>query len=118
MISIVIPCYNERHHIEACVRSILSQDRPPGGLEIIVVDGLSEDGTRESLKRLAAEHSELRVVDNPQRITPCGMNVGIREARGQYIAIMGAHNRYAPDYLRQSVQVLEETRADNVGGSM
>lgn len=31
---------------------------------------------------------------------------------------MGAHNRYAPDYLRQNVQVLEETNADNVGGSM
>jgi glycosyltransferase involved in cell wall biosynthesis len=84
----------------------------------MVVDGLSEDGTREILKGLASEHSELRVIDNPRRITPCAMNAGIREARGEYIAIMGAHNRYAPDYLRQSVEVLEETHADNVGGSM
>jgi glycosyltransferase involved in cell wall biosynthesis len=87
-------------------------------LEIIVADGLSEDGTRDILKRLAAENPELRIVDNPRRITPCAMNAGIREARGEYLAIMGAHNRYAPDYLRQSVQILEETNADNVGGSM
>lgn len=118
MISAVIPCRNEREHIEACVRSILDQESPPGGLEIIVADGLSDDGTREILKRLASEHPEVRVVDNPRRVTPCAMNAGIREARGEYIAIMGAHNRYASDYLLQSVQVLEETKADNVGGSM
>ena len=46
------------------------------------------------------------------------MNAGIRAARGRYIAIMGAHNHYAPDYLRSSLEVLQETGADNVGGSM
>jgi GT2 family glycosyltransferase len=49
---------------------------------------------------------------------PSGVNLAIAAARGRYIAIMGAHNRYAPDYLRQAVQVLEETQADNAGGSM
>jgi GT2 family glycosyltransferase len=46
------------------------------------------------------------------------MNLGIQAARGRYIAIMGAHARYAPDYIRQSVAVLEVTGADNVGGAM
>ena len=117
-ISIVVPCRNEKDHIEACVRSLLAQEPPSGGFEVIVADGLSDDGTRDTLKRLAKEEPRLRVVDNPARITPCGMNAGIREARGRYIAIMGAHNRYAPDYLRQSVAVLEESGADGVGGAM
>jgi len=108
MISVVIPCSNERQHIEACILSILSQERPPGGLEVIVADGLSEDGTREILKRLASEHPELRVVDNPRRITPCAMNAGIREARGRYVAILGAHCDYAPDYLQTCVALLDE----------
>jgi succinoglycan biosynthesis protein ExoA len=108
MISVVIPCFNERQHIETCVRSILSQERPPGGLELLVVDGLSEDGTREILKRLASEHPELRVVDNPRRITPCAMNAGIREARGQYVAILGAHCQYAADYLWTCAALLHE----------
>jgi glycosyltransferase involved in cell wall biosynthesis len=96
----------------------LGQEWPEGDFEIIVADGMSDDGTREILSRLAQKHPRLRIVDNVQRITPCGMNAGIRAARGRYIAIMGAHSHYATDYLRQSVQVMEETGADNVGGAM
>jgi glycosyltransferase involved in cell wall biosynthesis len=117
-ISAIIPCRNERHHIEACVRSILAQEPVPGGMEIIVADGESDDGTRDILNRLCQEEPCLRVTENPRQITACGMNAGIREARGQYLAIMGAHNRYASDYLRQGVAVLQETEADNVGGAM
>jgi len=117
-VSAVIPCRNERDHIEACLRSILAQEPPLGGFEVIVVDGMSDDGTRGVLQRLAADEPRLRIVDNPAGITPCAMNAGIEAARGQYIAIMGAHNRYAPDYLRRSVEVLEATGAHNVGGAM
>ncbi len=117
-VSIVIPCRNEKDHIEACVRSLLTQEEPSGGFEIIVADGVSDDGTRAILQRLKKQAPILRVIDNPGQITPCGMNVGIHAAKGKYIAIMGAHNRYANDYLRRSVEVLEETGADNVGGAM
>lgn len=116
-ISVVIPCRNERRYIEACLRSMLAQHAPFGDFEVIVADGLSDDGTREILARLAREDSRLRLVDNADRTTPCGMNAGISIARGRYIAIAGAHSRYAPDYLSQSVAVLEETGADNVGGA-
>jgi len=107
-VSIVVPCRNEKDHIGACVRSILAQEPPPGGFEVIVADGMSDDGTRGLLKRLVAEDPRLRVIDNPGGITPCGMNAGIREARGRYVAIMGAHTEYAPDYLRRCVEILEE----------
>jgi succinoglycan biosynthesis protein ExoA len=117
-VSIVIPCRNEKDHIETCIRSILAQEPPSGEFEVIVADGMSDDGTRDILMRLAEEDPHLVVIDNPRRITPCGMNAGIRVARGRYIAIMGAHNRYAHDYLRRSVEVLEETAAHNVGGAM
>lgn len=117
MLSVVIPCRNERQHIESCVRSILSQERPPGGMEVIVVDGLSDDGTREILESMAKKHPELRVVDNPHRLTPCAMNTGIREARGRYLAILGAHCNYANDYLRICVDLLDEhPEAECVGG--
>jgi glycosyltransferase involved in cell wall biosynthesis len=77
-------------------------------VELIVVDGLSDDGTREILKRLTSQHTELRIVNNPRRITPCAMNAGIREARGQYVAILGAHCQYASDYLLTCVALLDE----------
>lgn len=117
MLSVIIPCRNERKHIEVCVRSLLRQDPPPGGLEVLVVDGLSEDGTRDILENLAKEHPELRIVDNPRRVTPCAMNAGIREARGIYVAILGAHCQYASDYLRTCVALFDEhPEADCVGG--
>jgi succinoglycan biosynthesis protein ExoA len=118
VISGIIPCRNERAHIESCVRSLLSQSPPEGGFEVIVSDGMSDDGTRDILKGLAADNLNLRIIDNPGKITPCGMNEGIKAARGRYIAIMGAHNRYAPDYLVKSIEVLEKTGADNVGGAI
>jgi succinoglycan biosynthesis protein ExoA len=118
LISAVIPCRNERSHIEGCIRSVLAQDSVPGGFEIIVADGMSDDGTRDILEKIARENDRLRVVDNPERTTAVGMNTGIRNARGKFIAIMGAHNEYASDYLRAALKVIRETGADNVGGSM
>jgi len=117
-VSVVIPCRNEREHIEACVRSMLGQQAPAGGFEVIVADGMSDDGTRDILNRISLEDARLRVVDNWERITPSGMNAGIVAARGRYVAIAGAHSRYAPDYLCESVIVLEDTHADNVGGAV
>jgi succinoglycan biosynthesis protein ExoA len=118
LISVVVPCRNEARSIEACVTSILGQQAPAGEFEIIVVDAMSEDGTRDILGRLQKRDSRLRVIDNPQRVTPAGMNAGILQSRGRYIAIMGAHNRYANDYLCRSIEILQRTGADNVGGAM
>jgi len=117
-VSIVIPCRNEIDHIANCLSSIFDQCEVPGGFEVIVADGMSDDGTREILSQLTSVHRSLRVVDNPARITSTALNSGIREARGRYIAIMGAHAHYARDYLKASLQVSQQTGADNVGGSM
>lgn len=115
-ISAVVPCRNEVASIQECVESILRQEVPAGDFEVIVVDGMSDDGTRAVLDRLAAANPRLRVIDNPQRTTPHAMNRGIEAARGDYIAVMGAHNHYAPDYLRRCQELSAETGADNVGG--
>ncbi len=117
-VSAVVPCRNEAVHIQGCLLSLLQQDEPAGGFEIIVADGMSDDGTREILQKLAAADTRLRMVDNPGRITPCGMNCGIRASRGRWIAIMGSHNRYAPDYLVRCLEAARQTGADNVGGLM
>jgi succinoglycan biosynthesis protein ExoA len=115
-VSIVIPCRNEKDHIEVCLRSILAQESPPGGFEVIIADGMSEDGTRDILKRLKGEDSRIRSVDNPGRIVSTGLNAAIRAARGRIIARMDAHTEYAPDYICQCLAVLQETGVDNVGG--
>jgi succinoglycan biosynthesis protein ExoA len=115
-ISIVVPCYNERDHIASCLHSILAQDSPPGGFEVIVADGMSTDGTREVLMDVARKDPRLRVIDNPGRIVSSGLNTAIRAAQGTVIIRMDAHTSYAGDYVCQCLAVLQETGADDVGG--
>ena len=114
-VSVLIPCRNERTHILGCVRSMLSQEPPPGGYEVIVLDGMSDDGTRDALREVMREQV-VRVLDNPGRIVSTGLNIGIAAARGAIIIRVDAHSEYAGDYIRQCVAVLHEVRADNVGG--
>jgi succinoglycan biosynthesis protein ExoA len=118
LVSIVLPCRNEQGYIQDCLESILKQDPPEDGLELIVADGMSTDGTREYLQQAAATHPQIRVLDNPGRIVSTGLNAAIRAARGKIIVRMDAHTIFAPDYVRQCLAVLNETGADNVGGPM
>ncbi|MGE0826106.1 MAG: glycosyltransferase family 2 protein [Candidatus Binatia bacterium] len=115
-ISVIVPCRNEQTGIEAFVRDVLAQQQPAGGFEVIIADGMSDDGTREILARLAQEDSRLRIIDNPGRIVSMGLNTAIRLAQGTVILRMDAHTRYAPDYICQCLTVLQQTAADNVGG--
>jgi len=68
LVSIVLPCRNEQGYIQACLQSALDQDPPEGGLEILVADGMSTDGTREYLQQMATQYPSIRILDNPGRI--------------------------------------------------
>jgi glycosyltransferase involved in cell wall biosynthesis len=114
MVSIVVPCRNERDYIAPCLASILDSDYA-GPREIVVVDGMSNDGTRDRVRELAAIHPELRLVDNPARVTPAALNIGIAETRGEVLMRMDAHVRYPRNYVRRLVDALETSGADNVG---
>src|SRR5688572_11693621 len=118
LVSIVLPCRNEHGYIDASLQSALDQEQPEGGLEILVADGMSADGTREYLQQIAKQHPQIRVLDNPGRIVSTGLNAAIRAARGRIIVRMDAHTVYAPDYVRQCLAVMDQTGADNVGGPM
>jgi glycosyltransferase involved in cell wall biosynthesis len=115
-VSIIVPCRNERRHIAGLVESLVANDYPADRREMLIVDGMSDDGTREVLDQLAGRHEELRVVDNPDRTTPAALNRGIEAARGEIIVRADAHALYPPEYVRRLVEALEATGAGNVGG--
>lgn len=115
-VSIIIPCYNESNFIGQCLESVLSNDYPKNKLEIIVVDGMSEDDSREIVQRYVDRHSFISLVDNPDMITPKALNIGIKEATGEVIVRLDAHASYSSEYLSKCVQNLIEYQADNVGG--
>lgn len=117
-VSVVIPCYNERATIGLLLEALLDQDLDDGGLEVILSDGMSTDGTREAVKAFGGAHPELatRLVDNPDRLIPAALNRGIRQATGEVIVRLDAHSVPEPGYIRRCLEVLEATGAANVGG--
>jgi len=115
-ISVVMPVRNEAAFIARSLGAMLAQDYPPDRVEVIVVDGQSDDGTREIVAGIAARDPRVRLVDNPRRIVPTALNLGVRAARHALIARMDGHAIAAPDYLRQCVRVMAESGADCVGG--
>jgi succinoglycan biosynthesis protein ExoA len=115
-VSVIVACRNERKTIHNLLDSICRQSLGGAKIEVLIADGMSDDGTRPILALYRRIVLPLRVIDNPDRIVSAGLNAAIRAARGEIIIRMDAHSEYAPDYIRRCLEVLAETQADNVGG--
>lgn len=116
-VSILLPVLNESLHIRECLASIFAQDYP-SIVEILVAEGGSTDGTRETLQELEILDPRLRVIENPNRIQSRGLNMLISSAIGEALVRVDAHTIYAPDYVSRSVGALLDHRASMVGGPM
>lgn len=117
-VCVIIPVFNEQLSIASCLDAILAQDYPQQFISIFVVDGLSSDGTREILAKYENKHSIVSMIDNPAKIVPSGINIALCETKGDIIIRVDGHTVIAPDYVRQCVEALQRTNADNVGGKM
>ena len=115
MLSVICPIYNEEKYIAQFLDSLLQQDYPKDDLEILLVDGMSKDRTREIVAEYTAKYPFIRLIDNPEKIVPYAMNRGIEEARGDVIMRLDAHASYQPDYFSVLVKGLKRLGADNVG---
>jgi glycosyltransferase involved in cell wall biosynthesis len=96
---------NEERWLPEALAAMRAQETD-GELEFLFADGGSTDRTREILDRTARADGRIRVLDNPRRVTPSGLNVALGQARGDYVARMDAHSFYPPDYLRRAVERL------------
>jgi glycosyltransferase involved in cell wall biosynthesis len=115
---VIIPCYREAGTIHRLLEGLLAQTYPVNRLEVVIADGLSDDGTREKIADFARVHPELdvRIVDNPLRIIPAALNRAILASRGEFVARLDGHSFPSPDYIRTCVDLLEKGAGDMVGG--
>lgn len=118
LVSVVIPVRNEEKYIAKCVESVLNQDFPKKDMELILVDGASEDRTVAIIEGFAAKYDFIRLCENPRKTVQHALNIGIKNAVGRYVVRMDAHSEYASDYVSECVRHLEKTNAANVGGPM
>lgn len=114
ILSAIVPAYNEAQHIEKLINDYLKH--APENSEIWIADGGSIDGTREILQRLCRYDNRVHWIDNPNKYVSFGFNKVFPLTKGKYIALLGAHAEYAPDYFVTSIEALENDEADAVGG--
>lgn len=116
LVSVIIPCRNEEKYITNVLEKMCTQDYE-GELEIIVVDAMSQDNTREKIKSFKQKNKcNIRIIDNEKIIIPAGLNTGIRRAKGEIILRMDGHAVPEKSYIRTAVNTLLSTGYDVVGG--
>lgn len=116
-VSVICPIYNEEKYITKCIDSIIEQDYPKEDLEILFVDGMSTDRTREIVANYQANYPFVHLLDNPNKIVPYAMNIGIKAASGEIIIRLDGHALYPNDYFSQIVEWHKKLPdAWNVGG--
>ncbi len=117
-VSVIIPCYNEKRTIARVLQAVHDQRFPTQDLEVIVADGMSDDGTREIVAEFARSHPglNLRLVDNRTRSIPAALNRAIESSSAPVVLRIDAHAIPYPDYIERSLQALERTGAANAGG--
>jgi len=114
-ISIIIPIRNEENYIKECIESIINFDYPKEALEILFIDGMSKDSTLNIIKHYQEQYPYIKVIENRDKIVPTAMNLGIKEAKGDYICRLDAHASYPRDYISKLLEWSQKLDADNVG---
>lgn len=113
-VTVIVPARNEERSIEACLRSILDQRGP--ALEVIVVDGNSEDRTAELVEDLCRRDPRVRLLRNPDRTIPRSLNLALAAARGRWLVRVDAHATIPPGYVARVAALLDERGCGGVGG--
>jgi succinoglycan biosynthesis protein ExoA len=119
-VTLILPIRNESAYIEHALTALLKQDYPSECMEILIVDGMSTDDTRSLIQSFSKAYPSLqiRILDNPGRIVPIGMNIALREAKGEIVIRVDGHCLIAADYVRKCIDHLKEDGVDGVGGPM
>ena len=115
MVSIICPVYNEEKYIKNCIDSILLQDYSFNNLELILIDGNSNDNTVNIIKEYSKKYNWIKLINNSDKIVPIALNLGIKASKGEIIIILSAHASYAKNYFSLLVKKLCEFNADIVG---
>ncbi len=118
-ISIIVPCRNEEKFIKETIRRIVSQ-KGAGWLfnyELFIVDGKSTDNTVKLVEEEISKNNNITLIINEKKITPAAFNLGIKNASGKYICILGAHAEISKDYLINCLNTIKKVNSDNVGGT-
>jgi glycosyltransferase involved in cell wall biosynthesis len=117
VVSVIIPERNEENFISKCLDGVINQSYPIEEIEVLVVDGLSDDKTREIVEKYSKKNPQIKLLINEKKITPVARNIGIKNSRGKYIMFFDAHSVMQKDYIEKCVNYMNKNPdIDNLGG--
>lgn len=115
-VSIVVPCRNEKNYISKCINSFLNQTYDKDLYEILICDGMSDDGTRDIVKEYESKYDNVKLIDNKGLSAPKGMNEGIKYSKADVIIIFGAHAYADERFIEENIKALTTHDVGCVGG--
>jgi GT2 family glycosyltransferase len=116
-VSVILPVRNEAAWIARSLGAVLTQRYPADRMDIVLVDGGSDDDTLGIVRSLSGAE-RVRILTNPRRNQAAGMNIGIGAVRGAIVVRVDGHTVIAPDYVSACVAALAATGAAAIGGRM
>ncbi|MEZ5667416.1 MAG: glycosyltransferase family 2 protein [Alphaproteobacteria bacterium] len=117
IVSVVVSAHNKQAYVGEAVRSALVQSLR--AIEVVVVDDASTDATREVVQALASEDPRVRLVALSDNVgQPAALNIGLREARGEWVAILDGDDWVAPTLYAELIALAEAHGANVVAGNM
>lgn len=118
LVTVIMPIRNESKFIKNGLNSVLSQTYPLKNLEIIIVDGMSNDDTKTIIQSITKDLQNVKVLDNPYLTVPFGFNIGLSESRGEIIIRVDGHCILNEDYIESCVNIINEKKYECVGGAI
>ncbi len=109
-ISVIVPVYNAERYLKKCVESVRNQTFQDW--ELLLVDDGSKDRSREICDECAASDDRIRVLRKKNGGVSSARNMGLREAKGEYIAFLDVDDRYEFRFLETLWSAMEQAQAD------
>lgn len=109
LVSIITPCYNGAKYISETIESVLAQTYPDW--EMIIIDDGSKDNSAEIVRAYMEKDSRIKFLQQPNAGSAAARNNGIRNAQGQYIALLDADDLWDPEFLEEQTRFMKEKDA-------
>lgn len=123
LVTAMVVVRNEEKYIKISLESLLEQDFPDDKYEVLVIDGMSDDGTMETIQEVLNNYKgkvKISILKNENKLLASGWNIGIKNAKGKYVVRIDAHAKASKDFIRKNIETMKKLPEDVacVGGSL
>lgn len=123
LVTAMVVVRNEEKYIKISLESLLEQDFPNDKYEVLVVDGMSDDGTMKTIQEVLNNYKgnvKVSILKNENKLLASGWNIGIKNAKGKYVVRIDAHAKASKDFIRKNIETMKKLPEDVacVGGRL